>query len=248
MKIIFLALTFLSFSWATTFKCEKNKSNRKIASYKDQLDNCVKKDIYGCLYMRQDDCNPNSDTLVIYLRGHWKYKGYVPTHLRDQSLREVISTYELDKSYGRIQEPMLISSSSNVGFTVKEVDNVLAKAGLPINSNIIIAAHSGAYHGLDKTLKYFKKTKHFFKVKKIIMLDNFYFGTSTSSLIKEYVDAGAECNGFLTAHNQTRYNNRFKPYLNESECPIQKKKNHYTAVNKCLESYVKDNICYFDPN
>lgn len=225
-----------------------NERAIEIEANKPHLDHCVTIDQYGCLYKRKYLVDPDADTLVIYLRGHWKYSGSVPTSQRRASLNEVISTYELHKTYEKLKTPMLISSSSHVGFTVKEIEAAIEAAGLPEDTKVILAAHSGGYHGLTKTLTYLKGATYKFKIVKITMLDNFYFGYTTTSLIKEFVDQGAECNGFLTAHNEARYENRFKPHLSDEICPIQEKKNHYTAVNKCLESYVKDNICYYDPN
>ena len=142
---------------------------------------------------------------------------------------------------------MLISSSSNVGFTIKEIENTIEAAGLPRDSKVILASHSGAYHGLDKTLKYLKRDSYDFRLVKIIMLDNFYFESSTTDLVKEYIDEGVECTGFLTAHNLERYKARFKTKISENVCPIQTKSNHFTAVNKCLSHMFKAIHAFLDP-
>ena len=63
----------------------ENEELLRQEAQKDHLDHCVTIDKYGCLYKRKYLIDPHADTLVIYLRGHWKYKGYVPSGLRKES-------------------------------------------------------------------------------------------------------------------------------------------------------------------
>jgi hypothetical protein len=220
------------------------EENLKAEAKKDHLEHCIHKDKYGCLYKRKYLYNYFSDTLIIYLRGHLPpYGGNVPDTYRDQSLREVIATYELHKTYDQLQDPMLISPSSDVGYTIDEINSAIKAASLPADANIILAAHSGGNVGLIKTLKYLGQKPYKFKVKKIIMLDNFYFSAEETPTIKKFISGGAECNGFLTVHNSARYNNRFQNQISSSDCTVDVKGDHYNTVNKCLVQYIKQDTC-----
>lgn len=220
------------------------EENIKAEAKKDPLEHCVHKDVYGCVYKRKYLTNNFSDTLVIYFQGHWGgYRGVVPLNMRDKSIKHTINYYEIDKTYEKQLDPILISASSDAGFTVDEINAALKAASLPKNANIVLSSHSGGYVGLIKTLKYLDKKPYEFKIKKIIMLDNFYFSSYDSTLIKSFTDKGVECNGFLTEHNLSRYNQRFANQISNQDCLIDVKEDHFSTVNKCLFQYINNDHC-----
>jgi hypothetical protein len=191
---------------------------------------------HGFCLMKDSDIK-NANEVVIYLRGHWDFRGYVPTPQWESSIEQVIPYYGLLASKNELGLPFLISSSSHLSFDTE----ILEGFGIDSSKELILASHSGGYHGLLNSLSKLKNTDY--KVKKIIMLDNFYFGAASTPLIKHFVDHGSECNGFYTQHNEERYTERFKSTLNYSLCPIQKKTQHNLTVNKCLTEYVLGESC-----
>jgi hypothetical protein len=77
----------------------------------------------------------------------------VPKEARSASIEQVISAYGLDKTYEKQQDPLLISPSSDVAYTVDDIKNAIKAASLPENAFVILAAHSGGNVGLLQTLK-----------------------------------------------------------------------------------------------
>ena len=206
-----------------------------------ELKNCLDLNKYSCLYQKEKSTN---STLVIYHRGHWaSFKGDVPLDQRNNSLKQAIDFYELNKSHEQVESPFLISASSNIGFTIKEIESALLSANLAADSKVILASHSGGYVGLLKTLNYLKKSVYTFDISQIIMLDNFYFIKESTSLIKSFLDKGTKCSGYLTAHNSTRFKERFSSTVNSNQCSMKLKVNHNKGVNACLSDYIQTNDC-----
>lgn len=207
------------------------------------LANCKSLDKFSCLYMNSQ-IKTDDNVLVIYHRGYWgKHKGNVPNNLRQKSIEQALSFYELDNASDKLKSPMLISTSSNVGFTVKEIESAIKKVRFEDNTKIILVAHSGGFEGLLKTLKYLKNEKYKFEIEKIVMLDNFYFNKGAASIFKEFMDKGVKCSGFLTKHNRERYKLRFKDVIAPNNCSVELRHGHNKSVNDCLAAYVKGDKC-----
>jgi hypothetical protein len=208
-----------------------------------ELSDCKSLDKYSCLYQKSDVAYQN-DAIVIYHRGFWgKHQGNVPIDLRQKSVEQALSFYDLGKSSEKLQKTMLISTSSNVGFTVKEIESAIRGVRLKENAKVILVSHSGGYLGLLKTLKYLKKDSYKFKIEKIVMLDNFYFNSSSSSIFKEYFDKGVKCTGFFTEHNSKRLKSRLLKSVGPGVCSIEKRRGHNKSVNQCLVGYVNGTKC-----
>jgi hypothetical protein len=250
MKLLLILL--LSFHvYADCIDCIKNNpfqslDKKTLSHLKNTIDNssiinCLDLNRYSCLYKKGETSN---NKLIIYHRGHWgDLGGNVPLDLRTRSLNQAINFYELGKSSQELEQTMLISSASIVGFTIKEIESALKKANLKKDSEVILVAHSGGYHGLLKTLNYLKKGFYNFKIKKIVMLDNFYFSKKSTEVIKEYFDQGVACSGFYTQHNEARLESRFLSSIDAETCKIEKRHAHNQSVNQCLVSYVLDKKC-----
>lgn len=179
----------------------------------------------------------NSKAVLIYLRGHWNYRGNVPTPELPNSIEQALNYYDLRKNQKKVNLPMIVSSSSHLSLNISKLEEL----GVDDSKEIILASHSGGYLGLLYTLSNLKNSSY--KIKKIIMLDNFYFGKASTPLIKSYIDQGSECNGFYTQHNEARLEQRFLPEIPNELCPIQKKKYHNQDVNDCLAQYIQGESC-----
>jgi hypothetical protein len=239
-----LSQTFIGTLYNNVQTVLSGEENLKAEAKKAHLEHCIQKNEKGCLYKRKYLTNYFSYTLIIYFRGHWAaYGGVVPKDARSASIEQVISAYGLDKTYEKQQDPMLISPSSDVAYTVDDIKNAIKAASLPENAFVILAAHSGGNVGLLQTLKNLTNQDYKFSIQKISMLDNFYFDSKSTAIIKQFIIQGAECNGFLTLHNEERYKERFLKEIPPSDCNIDFKENHNTTVNKCLLQYISKNSC-----
>lgn len=248
MKLILITLFFISYLKANpalmqeTIDVFHQTLNENLAR---QLKNCLVLDKNVCLY-QSNFSQVEKNKLIIYFRGHWgEHRGEVPDSMRSSSLMQVINFYDLDKTANLLNQSFLITSSSHISFYADEIQGFLLEANFKEDSEVILVAHSGGYNGLFKTLKKFKNSElpYKFKLKKIILLDNFYFSESATNLYKEYFDQGVECSGFYTAHNEKRYQDRFLRKISKDVCPIEKRIEHNSSVNECLEKYVQGTSC-----
>jgi hypothetical protein len=66
-------------------------------------------------------------------------------------------------------------------------------------------------------------------------------GTPEIKKLAELINDKTVCNGFLTKHNQERYDERFKNVL---QCDIEQKNHeHNLSVGKCLASFIEKKQC-----
>lgn len=188
----------------------------------------------GCVYVPANlDREPG---LMIYFRGHWRsYRGQVPEELRVESARSALAAYGIKAAADRSGLTVLITGSSSVGIGDRELAEARAAAGRPF-SRLVLAAHSGGYIGLGKSLP------HLPPAARILMLDDFYFDADLTALIKARVEAGTSCTGFVTRHSRARWEARFKPFL---VCPVDlyQDSEHEAAVPRCLGAYLERTTC-----
>lgn len=221
----------------------RSKEIRDPRKERSALSNCKVLNKNSCLYL-DNNITYKDDTIVIYHRGFWgKYKGKVPTKLRKRSIKQALSKYDLNRSSDKLKIPFLVSTSSNVGFSIKEIESSIKKAKLKENAKVILASHSGGYLGLIKTLKNLKKGSYTFKIENIVMLDNFYFSSRSAGLLKEFFDKGVKCTGFYTEHNSKRLKSVLLKKVDSEVCSIEKRRGHNKSVNDCLVSYVNGEKC-----
>ena len=184
--------------------------------------------------------NANEATVLVYFRGHWgDYGGNVPADQRLAGARSAFKTYELKRVADDNKVVVLVTGSSDVSVSDRDLEKVAEAAKVTVASRWL-ASHSGGFVGLGASLKKLGYAG------RIIMLDTFYFGEDLSKDIAARVAKGAVCTGFTTPHNKKRWSERFAPHVPEKSCPI----NHYNAgsehedaVRRCLAPYLSRTTC-----
>lgn len=178
--------------------------------------------------------------VLVYFRGHWgDYKGDVPPGERLASARSAFSTYELKRVADDNKLIVLVTGSSDVSVSDRDLDDIAAAAKATIAS-LRLAAHSGGFVGLGASLKQLGFAE------RIILLDAFYFGEDLSKQVAERVARGAACTGFTTPHNKKRWSERFAARLPGKACPIDHylaASEHEDAVRRCLGPYQSRTTC-----
>lgn len=185
----------------------------------------------------------NKSNLIIYIRGLYKGMRTVPTDQRSASIDDLTDgTYHLRKMIQDAGISMYLTSVHTNSFDKTMINKLVDYMELADDAKLILVSHSGGYRGLYETLKNLNKSPAKIEVSKIIMLDNFYMSKDWVPTFKQTVEAGASCRGFLTKHNETRYNERFKEKV---KCEVDGPSgfNHITSVDKCLIKYINDQSC-----
>ncbi|MEK7857842.1 MAG: hypothetical protein AAB320_01755 [Elusimicrobiota bacterium] len=188
----------------------------------------------GCFYA-PPAAEGTRTPLLIYLRGWLNGQGQVPPESCLASARQAFAVYQIEKAAAAAQSAVLVTCSSHLGVTPSDVVALEKEAGRGF-SGTILAAHSGGYVGLGKTLASGVTPQ------RIIMLDNFYLNKDLSKKIQAAVYGGAACAGFYTKHNTDGYEKNFKPFV---QCVVDYHEDygHEGGVAKCLPSYLKQTTC-----
>jgi hypothetical protein len=173
--------------------------------------------------------------LLVYHRGWWNKNGVIPPEQCDASAKQAFSFYQLDKAASAASAVVLVTCSSHLGVSPSDLTALEKETGRKF-SGVILAAHSGGYVGLDKTLTAGVTTE------RIVMLDNFYLGQDLSKKIYSSVYGGATCTGYYTAHNKKGYETNFKPIV-PCDVDYHEDYGHEGAVAKCLPTYLKQGSC-----
>ncbi|MBI5203128.1 MAG: hypothetical protein HY925_16175 [Elusimicrobia bacterium] len=190
----------------------------------------------GCFYVPDSLPRGAKPPLLVYFRGHWgDYKGSVPVELRTASARDALDQFELHRLAETEKIAILVTGSSDVGVSNEVLSTVRRKNGLEFGA-LYFASHSGGYLGLSSSIG------RTLRADRIVMLDNFYFGTDLARVIQQQVAAGSVCTGFYTKHNQDRWERYFK---NGVYCPVDTGQGieHNASVNRCLGKYLKSTTC-----
>jgi hypothetical protein len=172
-------------------------------------------------------------TLRVYFPGHAQelgLKGSVPQKREREWAEELLKTesYKLAAAITTSTCPTLILGDSIKSISSTEVARQLNESDA---SSLELLSHSGGYVGLNATLESWEE-KEFSKVKKVILLDNFYSENLASTLKEKFGEKKMKeiCSGFYTPHNADRYKSSYSKI-----CPIMDSKGkaeHKTAVRQ----------------
>jgi hypothetical protein len=177
--------------------------------------------------------------LLVYFRGHLEQNGSIPEAERLASARQAFKFYDLRKVADDNKLVVLVTGSSDVGITEADIDKVAAAAGVRIGSRVL-ATHSGGNVG------FFKSLPKLGPVKRVVLLDTFYFGADMTKLVAGRIAGGTTCTGFVTPHNEARLKERFLPLVPEKDCPLTHFKSpseHEEAAQRCLNAFVDRDTC-----
>lgn len=200
-------------------------------------DACVPLEGVGCWYAPE---GLGSDApLLIYLRGHHPSMGpSVPAAQFLSSARQAFVAYGLGKTAAEKRSVLLVTYRSGLGVSPAVVD-ALRDQSKKSFSSIAVAAHSGGYVGLLKTLEAGVVPA------RILMLDNFYGkgGGGLASRLQRLISSGARCGGFYTPHNRVNFEEGYKKTVNCSIDGLGSDGQHNAAVNRCLGGYLDGRPC-----
>lgn len=198
---------------------------------------CLALGTVGC-YMAPQITAGAEPALLVYFRGFWRGHGdgRVPEGERLASSRQALDFYGLEAAAAQAGAVVLITASSDIPVTEKDITAIEAAMGVSFKK-LHLAAHSGGYNGLFKSLSGLRQPDH------IVMLDNFYFtDEAKAKLVQDKVRSGAVCSGFYTSHNEARWRDGFK---NQVDCAVEKKDDlgHEGGVKACLGAYLTKGTC-----
>lgn len=176
--------------------------------------------------------------LLVYFRGFWSGHGdgRVPERERTASARQALTYYDLAAAAEQAGAVVLVTGSSDAAVREADVAAVGAALGLSFKK-VYLAAHSGGYNGLLKSLPGLRRPD------RLVMLDDFYFTDRASvQMLQDRVAAGAVCSGFLTSHNAGRWQSAFAGRL---DCAVQNRDDlgHTDGVRACLGPYLTTGAC-----
>lgn len=190
----------------------------------------------GCWYAPEDA--PADAPLLVYLRGHHgTYKADVPADQWLSSSRQAFSAYGLGKTAREKGVVVLVTYRSGLGVKAGDVAAVAAESKRTF-SKTILAAHSGGYVGLGRTLE------SGLSPARVVMLDDFY-GAGSDGLAKKLqhaISLGAACSGFYTPHNRKNYETGYRSVA----CTVDamgSDAQHNPAVGRCLGGYLDGRSC-----
>lgn len=200
-------------------------------------DACVPLEGVGCWYAPE---GLGSDApLLIYLRGHHPSMGpNVPAAQFLASSRQAFLAYDLGKTAAARKSVLLVTYRSGLGVPPALVDSLRDQSRKTFSS-IALAAHSGGYVGLLKTLEAGLAPD------RVLMLDNFYGkgGGGLASRLQRLISSGARCSGFYTPHNKVNFEEGYKKAVNCSVDGMGSDAQHNAAVNRCLGGYLDGRPC-----
>lgn len=197
---------------------------------------CLPIEKIGCYYIPEGA--PADAPLLVYLRGHHpSYGPNVPAAQSLASARRAFTGYGLRKTADENRVVLLVTYRSDLAVTPADLA-AFSKAVQRTFSKTMIAAHSGGYVGLGRTLDAGTT------VSRVLMLDNFY-GAGSDGLpqkLQRIISSGAGCAGFYTPHNKKNYETGYKRAV---ACSIEPMKDdqHNAAVVRCLSGYLNGSAC-----
>lgn len=198
---------------------------------------CLPFDGVGCWFAPEGV--PAGAPLLIYLRGHHPvHKAAVPSGQFLASARQAFTAYELGRTARDKQVVVLVTYRSGLGVTDADVA-ALAKETKRTFSRTILAAHSGGYVGMGRTLDSGMTPS------RVVMLDDFYGagGDGLPQKLQRLISAGTGCSGFYTPHNKKNYDDGYKRAFQCSIDGMDGNDQHNSAVARCLGGYLDGNSC-----
>lgn len=182
---------------------------------------------------------PLDAPLLVYLRGHHPSLGpNVPAGQFLASARQAFTAYELGRIAQEKQVVVLVTYRSGLGVTDSDLAG-LAQEAKRTFSKTILAAHSGGYVGLGRTLD------SGLPASRIVMLDDFYGagGDGLAMKLQRRISAGTACAGFYTPHNKKNYDTGYKGSIQCSIDALGSDALHNPGVARCLGGYLDGRSC-----
>lgn len=191
----------------------------------------------GCWYVPESA--PPDAPLLVYLRGHHPaLKADVPGAQFLESSRQAFSAYRLGEIARERGVVVLVTYRSGLGVTPGDVAAASAQSSRAF-SKVILAAHSGGYVGLGRTLDAGTTAS------RVVMLDDFYGAGSDGLAVKlqRLISSGAGCSGFYTPHNEKNYLSGYKRAIACDVDALKGDDQHNAAVGRCLGGYLDGRSC-----
>lgn len=190
----------------------------------------------GCWFAPGDA--PAGAPLLVYLRGHHPTLGpNVPEGQWLASSRQAFSAYGLAKTAREKGVVVLVTYRSGLGVKPGDVAAVAAESKRDF-AKTILAAHSGGYVGLGKTLDADLTPA------RVVMLDDFY-GAGSDGLARKLqraISLGAACSGFYTPHNRKNFETGYRGVACSVDA-MGSDAQHNPAVGRCLGGYLDGRSC-----
>lgn len=190
----------------------------------------------GCWFAPEDA--PPGAPLLVYLRGHHGTHGpNVPPGLWLESSRRAFAAFELGRIAREKRLVVLVTYRSGLGVTPGDLAAVAADSKRTFPATIL-AAHSGGYVGLGKTLD------SDLTPSRIVMLDNFYGagGNGLAAKLQRAISRGAACSGFHTPHNKKNFESGYRNVACAVDA-LGSDAQHNAAVGRCLGGYLDGRSC-----
>lgn len=191
----------------------------------------------GCVYAPEG--LPQGAPLLVYLRGHHPtMRADVPAAQSLSSSRQAFSAYGLGETARAKSVAVLVTYRSGLGVSPDDV----AAAGQALGrsfAKVFVAAHSGGYVGLGRTLDAGTAPS------RVVMLDNFY-GAGSDGLpgkLQKAIALGASCSGFYTPHNARNYAAGYRKAIACDVDAFGSDDQHNAAVARCLGGYLDGRSC-----
>lgn len=191
----------------------------------------------GCVYAPEG--LSEDAPLLVYLRGHHPtMRADVPPAQFLASSRQAFSAYGLGGVARAKGVTVLVTYRSGVGVSPDDV----AAAGQALGrrfSKVLLAAHSGGYVGLGRTLDLGTTAA------RVVMLDDFY-GAGSDGLpakLQKVIALGASCSGFYTPHNAKNYAAGYRKAIACDVDSFGSDDQHNAAVARCLGGYLDGRSC-----
>lgn len=207
------------------------------ARAQEKADSCLPLEGVGCWFAPADA--PADAPVLVYLRGHHPSLGpNVPAAQALASSRQAFLAYGLGELAARRRLVVLVTYRSGLGVSPDDLAALAKESGRAF-SGTFLAAHSGGYVGLGRTLDAGTTAS------RVVMLDDFY-GAGSDGLpmkLQRLISSGASCAGFHTPHNEKNFEKGYRRAIACSVDALKSDDQHNAAVGRCLGGYLDGRSC-----
>ncbi|MFA6030543.1 MAG: hypothetical protein WC969_11870 [Elusimicrobiota bacterium] len=190
-------------------------------------EDCLALSGLGCYF------DGGNDGLLIYLRGHLHGSGRITGEGPVlASSRQAFDFYGLRSAAQNRNLTVMVTGSSHLPVLPADVAALEKRLGRKFGK-VLVAAHSGGYVGLAKSLEELPK------VDGIVLLDDFY--GDVAGMARRVAGRDAPCAGFRTPHNKARF-----AAFTGTSCVIDAARSdaeHEPRVARCLTDYLDGRAC-----